>query len=102
MSRRIYVRPMLLLFTVLVCTTARAELPPSEYACHVVTSGGAPGLVELQVESRRRAMAVAGKLPARTVTGGRVQAARVIECVQRPQGRFSDSNFQAFYENAPR
>ena len=102
MTYRIAAGPALLLSTLLLCMTAQAELPSSEYACHVVTQGGAPGLVELQVDSRQRAMAGAGSLQARTVTGSREQAARVIECVQRPRGRFSDGNFQAFYENAPR
>ncbi len=102
MSHPMCLRPMLLLLSVLVCATARAELPTSEYACHVITLEGVPGLVQLQVDSRQRAVEVAGKLAARTVIGGRAQAARVIECVQRPQGRFSDGNFQAFYANAPR
>ena len=81
---------------------AQAELPQAEYSCQVVTEGGAPGLVELQIESRESAMAVAGKLQATTVTWGRDRAAEVIQCIRRPHERFKDPGFQTFYENVPR
>lgn len=83
------------------CAGARGALPQGEYDCQVFTEGGGPGLVQAQVDSREEAIAVARRSKARTIDGRSKPTAKVVQCIRKPDERFSDVAFQAIYENFP-
>ena len=71
------------------------------YACEVMTQAGVSGLV-IQADSMEDAQAAALRAEALTIGGERSPAMSLVQCIETPQGRFSDSQFQRFYEELPR
>jgi len=69
-----------------------------EYACEVQTQAGVAGLVVIQATGMDKARQAAAQAPAYTIGGERSPAMSVLECIERPGGRFRDSQFQRFYE----
>jgi len=78
--------------------TARDNERHHEYACEVQTEAGVAGLVVIQSTEMGKARAAAGRALAHTIGGERSPAMSVLECIERPGGRFRDSQFQRFYE----
>lgn len=97
------IKPMLLLtLSIAACTGAFAERqwPEVIFACQVVTSSGAQGLVTLQSLSLNDAEQGAVGLPAITLAGSKGIAERVMQCIEVQGGQaFTDGSFQAWYKN---
>ncbi len=95
------IKPMLLLTLSLVISAqafAERQWPEAVFACQVVTSSGAQGLVSLQTFSLQDAEVGVIGLPAITLAGSKSVAARVVQCIDARGGEsFTDSNFQAWY-----
>ena len=86
----------------MLCAGAQAALPQGQYSCQVITKDGGPGLVQVQVDSREEAIAVARRSKARTIDGVMKSTAEVVQCIRWPDERFTDKAFQALYESMPR
>jgi hypothetical protein len=89
----------------LMSVGAMAELPQGDFACHVHTVGGAPGLVLVQSYTLEEARATArtsnSVLTVNPAPGAVVQVSEVVECIVRRGGKFKDVSFQAIYETLP-
>ncbi|MCB1841790.1 MAG: hypothetical protein KDI09_02415 [Halioglobus sp.] len=72
------------------------------YACEVLTQAGVSGLVLIQADNMQDAQAAAVKAEAITIGGQTSPAMSVVQCIETPKGRFTDSQFQRFYEELPR
>jgi hypothetical protein len=81
---------------------ATAAQPQADYACHVTTSSGGPGLVLVQTASREEAIAMARRGLAATVIDTRLPVAEVVECIRRPDENFQDREFQRTFRKLPR
>lgn len=79
-----------------------AELPGGEYACQVVTEGGGIGMVLVQADDRQVARQAALGASAYIDKKNRARATKVVECIRRPQEKFSDYQVQQFFESMPR
>lgn len=85
----------------LLSVGAQAALPQGQYACQVITKDGGPGLVQVQVDTREEAIAVALRSRARTIDGIMKSSAEVVQCIRWPDERFTDRAFQALYDSMP-
>lgn len=85
----------------LLCLPTSAALPSGEYACKVVTTGGQLGIVLVQANTKVLATKAAAGAEAFTFDNGRGAAASVVECIDRRKERFTDYQFQQFFENMP-
>lgn len=72
------------------------------YACEVQTQAGVAGLVMVQANTMEDARASANRAQAHTMSGERSPAMALVECIETPEGRFRDSQFQRFYEQLPK
>jgi len=91
-----------LLLPVAVDAGADFAFENGEFACQVDTVDGGKGLVLIQTDSRKKAAEVAlGADKALTILGTRSRATAVVECIRRPDERFSDRNFQNFFDEVP-
>jgi hypothetical protein len=81
--------------------THAADGHDETYACQVQATGGRQGLVLLQTHNREEALTKALNLPALTIDGSTHASTAIVECVLRPNGKFSDGGFQRFYANVP-
>ena len=81
---------------------AYTALPDNSYACQVETKNSGPGLVAVQAHSSKAARKLALQFDALTRNGTRARPTALVECIKAPEGRFSDSTFQYFYENLER
>ena len=93
----------ILLVTVSLLVSAGAhaerEWPDRVFDCQVVTIDGAQGLVSLQSLSPEDARKGAVGKTAVTLLGNQGSAVRVIQCVEKGQGKkFTDSSFQGWFE----
>ena len=98
-------RAFKLLTAVLLATaalTGQANDRKYVYACEVMTRSGVAGLVWVQADTMDDASTAALKVEALTLGGDSSPAMSVVQCIQEPDGRFSDSQLQRFYENQPR
>ena len=82
-------------------SAASADMPVGEYACRVVTVDGRMGLVLVQADTRERAAGAASGAEAFTLDNGRARARSVVECIERSREKFTDYQFQQFYESIP-
>lgn len=80
---------------------ALAAMPDGEYACKVATVGGQLGVVLVQADTRALAAGAAAGAQAFTFDNGRGTATSVMECIDRRKERFSDYQFQQFFESIP-
>ena len=80
---------------------ASAAMPDGEYACKVVTVGGQLGVVLVQADSKAQAAGAAAGAQAFTFDNGRGTATSVVECIDRRKEKFSDYQFQQFFESIP-
>lgn len=72
------------------------------YACEVHTQSGIAGLVMVQANTIEDARTSAARASARTLSGEHSPAMSVVECIETPEGRFRDSQFQRFYDEMPK
>lgn len=79
----------------------QAAMPANEYACQVTAQGGRIGLVLVQADTKEQAEAAAVGVEAFTYDGVRSRSTGVMECIERGRERFSDIQFQAFYQSVP-
>jgi hypothetical protein len=85
----------------IVSQAASAAMTANEYACKVVTIGGQQGVVLVQADTKALAKGAAAGAQAFTFDNGRVTATSVVECIDRRKERFSDYQFQQFFESIP-
>ena len=90
-----------IVLTAVFIAPGHAELPENSYACHVQTKGGSPGLVTVQAHSMESAKKIALRVEALKMDGTYAPVTSLIQCIQWPEGRFSDPQFQKFYKNLP-
>ncbi len=83
----------------LAAQNAAAE---ATFACHVLTKDDRPGVVFVQTDAKAKAQQVA--LGARVDAGRRAKepVVKVVECINYPQGRFSDYVMQTHLKKIPR
>lgn len=92
---------MLFVISAVLCAGAFAERqwPEAVFACQVVTTSGAQGLVNIQSLSRQEAETGVVGLTAITLAQSNGVAARVVQCIEESRGQsFTDSSFQAWYK----
>ena len=94
-------QPAVALAMALACAAPQAALPEGEYACQVQTRGAAMGLVLVQADSLPEAEQMAQGAKATTSDGSSAAVDRVIECITLREERFTDSQFQQFFESLP-
>jgi hypothetical protein len=83
----------------LALSTASAKLPEKSFACHVSTTAAFDGLVMMQANDLKDAMKGALSTMAYTTNDSEAKTTSVIECINgRSADRFSDIQFQEFYE----
>jgi hypothetical protein len=97
MAKRMSVVGLLCIFS----QAASAAMPANEYACKVVTIGGELGVVLVQADTKALAEGAAAGAQAFTFDNGRGTATSVVECIDRSKERFSDYQFQQFFESIP-
>lgn len=76
-------------------------LPEKSFACQVQAKNGIQGLVLVQVDDRKMAFETASELQALTLNGKRSATIAVVQCIELPKERFTDSTFQKFFESTP-
>ena len=81
---------------------AVAAAPPTEFACQVIARSGAAGLVVIRADSLEQARQAVIGASAYTTDAVRSPATRVVQCIRRGEERFTDYQFQQFYEAVPR
>ena len=81
-------------------TVTAKSLPQEMFACHVSTAAVFDGLVMMQANNKEDAIKGALSTKALTTNDTRAKTTAVIECINRTgEQRFSDIQFQAFYES---
>jgi len=92
--------PLLLLGLSLVAVSSQAQIEQinnKRYDCQVTTIEDQQGYVAVLAESMEAATALARHAQeAFTRLGTREPVKAVIECIERPDGRFSDVSFQSW------
>ena len=86
----------------LLASQGAAALPEKEFVCKVQTSRIMLGAVMVQAHDMDGAMKAAISGEATALDGSRDSVQSVLECVPFPEGRFMDSQFQAFVQGLPR
>jgi len=94
--------PAAFLLAALFASSAQAALPENSFACQVETRENGHGLVRVQAHTMQAARRIALESDALTRDGKRAQATALVQCVEVPKGKFSDLQFQYFYENVER
>jgi hypothetical protein len=82
-----------------VSASAQAEYGKLRFGCQVTTTGEKQGYISVRAHTKEDAVAAAGrvqKVPTRLGTQEPVKA--VVECVQIPGGRFTDTGFQTWVD----
>lgn len=77
------------------------DMPENSYACQVQAKNGIQGLVLVQADNKKMAFDTASRSTALTMNGTRSETIAAVECIDVPKGRFTDSTFQRFFEEAP-
>jgi hypothetical protein len=78
---------------------AEREWPDQGYDCQVVTNAGNVGLVSIQTYSRAQAADKVIGQSAATPIKTRETAVSAVQCIEQRSGkRFTDEQFQRFYE----
>ena len=95
------VKSSLALVVLAACGNAHAVMPANEYACQVLTAGGNYALALIQANTQDEAIATAKSRRVFVADGIWSDAVEVVQCIDRPDGRFSDSAFQTVYEKTP-
>lgn len=90
------------LLVMLASLNAHATDRKFTYACEVMTQAGVSGLVLIQADNMQDAQRAALKAEAITIAGETSLAMSLVQCIKTPEGRFTDSQFQRFYEELPR
>lgn len=65
-----------------------------DYACHVQIVKDKPAIVLIDAGSSAAATDIAGRVKARAADGTRAPVVRVVQCIDRLSGRFSDAQMQ--------
>ena len=82
--------------------SAEREWPDQGFDCQVVTSAGNVGLVSIQTYSRAQAANKVIGQSAVTPIKTRETAVSTVQCIEQRSGkRFTDEQFQRFYEGLP-
>lgn len=90
-----------LLLAGLASMSSGAAMPETEFACKVRVLGGKIGLVLVQADTRALAEKSAVGVQAFTTDDMRGRTTSVLECIVPNEERFSDYQFQQFFENLP-
>jgi hypothetical protein len=98
--------PLLLLGLSLVAVSSQAQieqLSNKRYDCQVTTSKDRQGYVAVMAESMEAATALARNArEAATRLATREPTREVVQCVELPDGRFTDADFQSWVNQLPR
>lgn len=92
--------PLLLAFSC-AGAGAQAPFPEGEFVCQVRAEGGKIGLVMIQADSKEVAIKAAVGANAQTTDGFKARATGVIQCITYREERFTDVQFQAFFDQFP-
>ncbi|MFT4824002.1 MAG: hypothetical protein ACI9DH_000786 [Halioglobus sp.] len=93
---------LLTAYTAILCANSQArDMPQKSFACQVQAKNGIQGLVLVQVDNRSMAFEVASSSIANTLNGKQSPTIAVVQCIELPKGRFTDSTFQKFFETTP-
>jgi len=85
----------------LMASTTFAKLPRYEFVCHVTTVINVDGLYFVQADSISDASNAALKGKAFTITDKHVKSEKVVECIEKGKGEFSDPVINEFYKVFP-
>ena len=77
------------------------DLPEKNYACQVQAKNGIQGLVLVQTDNQKMAFDTASRSTALTMNGKQSETIAVVQCIELPKARFTDSTFQKFFEESP-
>lgn len=77
------------------------DLSEKNYACQVQAKNGIQGLVLVQTDNQKMAFDTASRSTALTMNGKQSKTIAVVQCIERPKARFTDSTFQKFFEESP-
>lgn len=94
-----FFQTMVIVIGFLALSTATAKLPEKLFSCHVSTTAVFDGLVLMQANDLQDAMKGALTTTAYTTNDSSAKTTKVIECISRSGERFSDIQFQEFYES---
>ncbi len=87
--------------TLLTVSASYARMPDHHFVCHVSTVSGIDGIVNIQAYNIGNAFKGASSVKAITSSDGytKSQTKEVKECVEKPEVKFSDYQFQQFYNS---
>ncbi|MEM8561153.1 MAG: hypothetical protein AAGF57_02910 [Pseudomonadota bacterium] len=102
MNIRIFIRlkvRSVALAVLLAVPSAPLLAADKEFACKVVTIGGFTGITLVQAENKALAAEAAKGAMAFTIDNQTGTARSVVRCIDRREERFSDYQFQQFFES---
>lgn len=76
--------------------------PMGKFACQVIVEGGQFGVVFVEAHTKAAAERAVPGAKAYTTDKILSPTTEVVQCINRLEERFSDYQFQQFYENVPR
>jgi hypothetical protein len=76
--------------------------PRSEFACQVIAQEGRIGLVVVLADTKEMAAQAAVGAQAYTIDNARGTATEVVQCIRPGEERFTDYQFEQFYQSVPR
>ena len=94
--------PLTILAALLSASSSARDMPEKSFACQVQAKNGIQGLVMVQTDNRKMAFDLASNSTASTLNGKQSAAIAVVQCIELPAERFTDSTFQKFFETTPR
>ncbi|MEZ5573473.1 MAG: hypothetical protein R3E64_15855 [Halioglobus sp.] len=96
---RHYSMPLLVLGASLIASAVHAGLGEHRYGCQVITAHDQQGYISVRANSLEEGKAMANRttdVPTRAQTRDAVK--EVVQCVELPNGRFTDSDFQKWVD----
>ena len=100
MKQSIY---LILMISVVFCSTntIKAKMPSNSFACHVVTQSNDMGITFIQADDVAEAEKASLGKKAYITADERDTATTVLQCVDYPEGKLTDSEAQKLMESIP-